>query len=149
GGFKVIDIYNSLEFKPLDMLPWMKVYFDFARNTNNHAPAVTTPPAFTAGKGDNADDAWALGYKIGDAKLKGQWEASYAYKYIGLNATPSFDDSDFGFTGRAGNVLTFGYAITDYLKASMNAFFDNNLNHDSTLRDQYEKRFFWDLVWSF
>lgn len=142
NAFRVLEIYNSLEFKPISTLPSVNPYFDWAVNTADNA----APPS--AG---NQNQAWALGMKLGSQpKVKGDWSMGYAYKYIEANSVVgAFNDSDFGHSGRRGNVLSAEYKLTDGLSLSATGFLLNNLNHDTLTRDQLEKRFFVDLVWSF
>ncbi len=141
NNFRVLELYNAVEFKPVDFLPVFKPYFDIAVNTAENA---------TEDKARGENLAWALGLKIGKAKKKGEWEIGYAYKYIEANSVVgAFADSDFNGAGRYGNVLGAKYAITDTLVFGITGFLDNNLNHDTLARDQWERRFFADLVWAF
>lgn len=139
--FKVLDIYNSVEFKPFTFLPTFKPYFDWAQNLAENAPSASA---------GGQNQAWALGIKIGNAKTKGQWALGYAYKYIEANSTVgAFNDSDFGHSGRRGSVFSAQYKLTDDLLLNATGFYLNNLNHDLLTRDQAERRFFVDLVWAF
>ncbi len=139
--FKVFDIYNSVEFKPLASLPVVKLYIDFARNVGAEGSLQAA---------DGEQDAWALGTKLGKAADKGTWELGYAYKYIEANSVVgAFNDSDFGHSGRRGSVFSGKYAITDSVQAGLTGFVLNNLNSDALARDQQELRFLCDLVWSF
>jgi len=140
--FKVLDFMQSVELKPVDFLPVMKPWFEYAFNTD----ANTKIDASAAGE----NTAWGAGLKLGKTKAKGDWELSYAYKFIQANSVVgAFNDSDFGHSGRRGNVISFQYKLTDNLTTGITAFLVNNLNHDTLTRDQEEKRAFADLVWSF
>ncbi len=137
--FEVWEVYN--EFKVDVMGKAFKPYFDYALNTAN-------------ARVGNADSyGWALGLKIGGVKKKGDWELGYAYKRIGSEMTPGFNDSDFGFaghSGKRGSVIKAGYGLTDTISFNAAAFFVNNLNAGTgTVLDEEQRRFQLDLIWKF
>lgn len=144
AGFQVFELYNELALYPIGKTPF-RPYADFARNFQGDNPEGAT------GTGDL--NAWALGLKVGSIVKQKDWEVSYAFKYIGANAVPGFNDSDFGYaghSGHAGSVFKAGYALTDSLTLNLAAFFVRNLNADTNgIVDQQEKRFQTDLVWKF
>lgn len=144
AGFQVFELYNELAFYPIGKTPF-RPYADFARNFQGDNPGTMT--------GTDELNAWALGIKIGSIVKQKDWEVSYAYKYIGANAVPGFNDSDFGYaghSGHAGSVFKAGYALTDSLTLNLAAFFVRNLNADTNgVVDQQERRFQTDLVWKF
>ena len=142
-AFRILDIYNSLELKPFENMPVVKLYFDWAANVG------ADNSAGTPGAGEN--QAFALGFDIGKTKKKHDWKAGYAYRRVESNSTPgAFNDSDFGHSGRRGSVLSTKYMLTDNLEAGFEAFLLNNLNSGSFGKvDEEERRFLLDLVWKF
>lgn len=105
-------------------------------------------------------DAWSFGVKVGKAVKKGDWEASYQYKWIGADALPAFNDTDFGYRGYGGsrgNVAKLGYKITDDMMVNFSGFFVRNLNiasrinnlSTSSINSEIQSRFQVDLLWKF
>ena len=139
GDFQIWGFYNEAAFYPSG-IP-VRPFTDWAVNTANQRV------------GENDSYAWALGTKIGGIVKKGDWEASYAYKRLGSEAVPGFNDSDFGAAGHSGHrgsVIKLGYGVTDNITFNTAAFFVNNLNKDSfSIRDEEQRRFQVDLVWKF
>ncbi|OGW72299.1 MAG: hypothetical protein A2Y02_00155 [Omnitrophica bacterium GWA2_52_12] len=142
--FEVFEYYNEIALYPHG-LP-VRPYIDWAVNAANQRV------------GEQDGHAWALGTKIGGINKKGDWELSYAYKYVGSEATPGFNDSDFGFaghSGKRGNVLKAGYALTDKMTLGLAAIFVSNLNAATSngvsgeVRDEQQRRFQVDLAWKF
>lgn len=144
GEFRLWEIYNELAFYPYG-LP-VRPYFDWVSNIGNKAENYNV-----LGAGDS--NAWALGIKLGALNKKNDWEVGYAYKWIGANAVPGFNDSDFGYaghSGKRGSVVKAGYQLTDYLSLNGAAFFVNNLNTGTGgVRDEEQRRFQVDMVWKF
>lgn len=137
--FNVIEIYNEIAFEPKP-LPKTALYFDWAANVNDRSPAGVAP--------EDANDAWGVGIKIGKAKKKGTWEASYAFQNIESNSTPGiFSDSDFGHADRRGSIVRFGYAITDNLVFNTSAFYTNAITSDALSGDNNRQLYQADLVW--
>ena len=147
GDFEIFETYTELA-----VYPWgvpFKPFFDFTHNAgaNNIAGFA----------GTSEDKAWALGFKLGGIKKKGDWKFSYAYKRVGREALPGFSDSDFNTDGanigKRGSVFKAAYALTDNLQLKGAAFFINNLNSGlgtaGNLIDQNQNRFQLDLVWKF
>jgi hypothetical protein len=139
--FDVIEWYNELNLEPISGIP-IKPFVDVAHNA-------------TANVTDQDDEtwAWALGAKIGEAKKKGQWEVSYAYKRIEANSVVgAFNDSDFG-TGHAnkrGSQFKLAYALTDNVQLGGAAYFVNNLaTGTGGVRDEEQRRFQIDMVYKF
>lgn len=141
GDFQVIESYTELAVFPYGFPA--RFYFDIAAN-----PADDT-------SGNTIVDenlAYALGVRLGGLSKKGDWELSYAYKYIDANAVVgAFNDSDFGLghSGKRGNVFKLGYALTDNLTLNGAAFFVENSNDIAGLRDEQQRRFQADLSWKF
>ncbi len=114
--FRVLDLMPQVEFT------WAKtpvnVWYDYASNLAN---VGTDDVAQSLGNDiHDADSAWGVGFKIGKAKKKGEFEWFYGYYEIGANAVvAAFNDSDFGgpggtgFTNRKGHKLGLGYRLTD------------------------------------
>ncbi len=147
--FQLLEVYNELKLdvKGVPVTPFV----DWVQNLGNEANRYVVP-------GANDGHAWSLGLKLGKAKKKGDWETSYAYKYIGRNSVTGFSDSDFGgddlHVGKQGSVIKAGYMLTDYLTLNAAAFFVKNLNapYDTATNDVYkldQNRFQLDLVWKF
>jgi len=136
--FKVVEVYNEIGFTPFG-LP-IRPYYDVATNVGAEGPFA-----------DN-NLAWALGTKIGGILKKGDWELSYAYKYIEPDAVVgNFNDSDFGASGHAGhhgNVFKAAYALMDNVSLNFAAYFVNNLTTGTAgVNDESQQRFQTDLVW--
>ena len=142
GDFDIIEIYNEVSFQIIPNLPKSKLFFDWLVNTGETAPTDATL--------NDKDKAWALGLKMGKAKKKGTWEASYTYAQIEGNSVPSvFTDSDFGGTDERGSVIGLKYALTDYLTLGTKAFFTNNISADAIAADAERRLFQVDLAWKF
>ncbi len=138
GDFDIINVYNEVAVQVAGM-PKAKLFFDYYKNTDS-----TAPP----GEIGSEDAAWGIGAKIGKAKKKGSWEASYTYANIEANAVPDlFTDSDFGGSDRRGSVVKLGYALTDRLKLGAAAIFNNRISADSRVSDQERRLFQLDLIW--
>ncbi|MBU9889561.1 MAG: putative porin [Candidatus Omnitrophica bacterium] len=151
GEFELVEFYNEISLYPFG-LP-VRPYFDWVSNIGNKAANWDVA-------GTDGSNAWALGVKLGGINKKGDWEISYAYKRIGRNAVPGFNDSDFGYSGHSGvrgSHIKAGYALTDYLTVNAGGIFANNLNvgtrlsggASSGILDQEQRRFQLDLVWKF
>lgn len=66
------------------------------------------------------DTAYLLGFSLGKAKNKGDWEVGYNYRDTGTDAVPDgFNDSDFayGFAGSHGHSFWAKYQIAKNLQA--------------------------------
>lgn len=135
GDFNILQIYNELGFK-VKGFP-IKLFGDFATNLDDGTPDP-----------DGRNVGYEYGIKVGSAKKKGDWEASYYYAYIEPNAVVgAFADSDFGggFADKRGSAVKLGYKLTDTLKVAASASFTNNVvGADDELR-----RFQTDLEWIF
>lgn len=133
--FNILQIYNDIKFK-VGNIP-VKLFGDYFTNLADQTPDP-----------DNRNDGYQYGIKLGDAKKKGTWEASYYYGYIEANAAVgAFAESDFG-TGHAnkrGSMVRLGYRLTDFLKLSFGGSFANNI----TGADDETRRFQSDLEWIF
>jgi hypothetical protein len=144
GAFNLWEVYNEVSFNVMGKK--VAPYFDWVSNIGNSANDYAVV-------GNNNSNAYALGIAVGETKKKGDWMGSYAYKWIGANATPGFNDSDFGNTGhsgKAGSVFKAGYSLTDYLTLNGAMFFVNNLNQSTAgTRDEHQNRFQMDMTWKF
>ncbi len=144
GAFNLWEVYNEVSFDVMGKK--VAPYFDWVSNIGNSA-------ADYAVAGNNNSNAYAMGITVGETKKKGDWMGSYAYKWIGANATPGFNDSDFGnsgHSGKAGSVIKGGYSLTDYLTLNGAMFFVNNLNQSTAgIRDEHQNRFQLDMTWKF
>ncbi len=144
--FQVVEAYNEIAIYPYG-LP-TRFFFDFAVN-----PALSTQANQSGGGILHSNTAWSVGTRLGQLKLKGDWEARYEYRYIGANAVVgAFNDSDFGLghSGKQGHVVKLAYMITDSLTLAGSMFFVDNLNAGTGgVIDQQQRRFQLDLVWKF
>ncbi len=130
--FHVFNLINKVSFKALN-LP-MSVYVDYAHNCGNNLAGES--------------DALGVGYKIGKNKTKGDWSASYQYKYIEANATPGgFNDGSFGGSNRKGHVFGAKYNITDYLTVGASVYYTQPVSDDNT--GDTTTTAIGDLVWNF
>jgi hypothetical protein len=62
-------------------------------------------------------DGYKLGFVLGEAKKRGNWQIGYWFERLDADATLSmFADSDFGFggTGGEGHIIKAGYALSDW-----------------------------------
>ena len=116
-NFNILSLYQEINFYPYGVP--VKPFAEFTRNMSNQSGLLTGTSTNYAMQG--GEDAWSLGLQLGKLQKKGDWQASYAYKYIGANSVPgAFNDSDFGGynyggTNKAGSVIKLGYNLTDYL----------------------------------
>jgi hypothetical protein len=145
GRFDLWEVYNEVAFYPYG-IP-VRPYFDWISNIGNKANNRYNVP------GRTDSDAWAIGIKIGALKKKHDWEVGYAYKWIGDNAVPGFNDSDFGYnghSGKRGSVIKAGYNLTDALTVNAGLYFVNNLNQGTGgILDQEQRRLQLDMNWKF
>ncbi len=128
--FEVLNLTNKVSWKA-----WghpMSAYLDLAHNSGNELGGQS--------------DAFAIGYKIGQNKKKGDWSAKYKYALIQANSVPGrFNDSDFGHSNRKGHQLGFAYNIADYLSAGLNLFYTQPVSGHSVGADQLTVLA--DLIW--
>jgi hypothetical protein len=146
--FNVLSAYQDLAFYPHG-IP-IRPFGEWARNMSDASVAIR-----------DASDAWSLGLKLGKVKKKGDWETSYAYKWIGAGSVVgAFNDIDFGSAtyggaGRRGSVVKMGYGLTDYLRLNGAVFLVDALNtgysnaNNGTILDEEVRRFQVDLNWTF
>ena len=135
-AFEVVNLTGKLSFKLLG-LP-MGAQFDWARNCADEDP--------TRGW-DGQDSACAAGFKVGTSKKKGDWSAGYKYAHIQANATPGFNDSDFGFVNRKGHAIKGKYNITDWLIVSLGLFYTEPVAGPA--QDQRRLTLLADIIWKF
>jgi len=133
--FNILQVYNDVKFK-IGSIP-VKLFSDYFTNLADHTPDP-----------DDRNQGYQYGIKLGDAKKKGSWEASYYYGYIEPNAAVgAFTESDFGagHANKRGSALKLGCRLTDFLKLSFGGYFVNNI----TGADDETRRFQSDLEWIF
>ena len=120
--FRVLDFYEEFGFKwnEKPVVGW----FQYATNLANVGTDDTVRSAGNSIHDD--DDAWGLGWKLGKTKKKGDWELSYGFYRIGVNAVvAAFNDSDFagpgqvGFTNRLTHRLGLVYQLTDAIALNL------------------------------
>ncbi len=123
-NFRVLDLYPELQFY-LDRTP-VTLWYNYVQNLGNegtdNARGLTNPI-------HDDDTAWGLGMKVGKARKKGEWEASYGYYSIEANAVvAAFNDGDFGgpgtngFTNRKGHKFGFTYKLTDAIDVNWTGY---------------------------
>src|SRR5206468_2599072 len=73
---------------------------EFAKNPAAGADTTVAPVPKYGGSGNQA---YNLGFQLGNAKNKGNWQIAYNYKHIGAASVwHGLNDDDFGFNGRGG-----------------------------------------------
>lgn len=135
GDFDILQIYNEIKFKIKNMP--VKLFGDFAKNLADQ----TRDPL-------DRETAYEYGIRLGEAKKKGDWEATYYYAYIEPNSVVgAFNESDFGIGGadKRGSAFQLKYKLTDSLKLGVGASFVNNVIGT----DDETRRFTSDLEWVF
>jgi hypothetical protein len=156
-----IDLVNVVDFKAFG-LP-MSAYAEWVRNMSPHRLAdplirdarLAPNISFIDGP-DTRQEAWAVGFRVGENKKKGDWSVGYKYAYIQSDAVVGyFADSDFGCGNRKGSVWSATYNVTEYLTAGFSLFYTgpiwlapnairrNNPNYEHTFTGLF------DLVWKF
>lgn len=145
-GFNVISFYQEVALYPFG-IP-VRPFVEWANNLADASRAVQ-------GQGN----AWSLGTTVGKLQKKGDWQGSYAYKWIGESAVVgAFNDSDFGGgyggAGRCGSVIKLGYNLTDYLTLNAAAFIVKPLNTGypafaATAANETVNRFQLDMTYKF
>ncbi len=66
-------------------------------------PAASSAPFAGKNYSGKANEAYNLGFQVGNAKNKGNWQIAYNYKNIETASTwHGINDDDFGFNGRGG-----------------------------------------------
>ncbi len=156
-NFNILSFYQEVNFYPHG-IP-VKPFAEFARNMSNQSGlagwAKSTNYAMQGG-----EYAWSLGLALGKLQKKGDWQATYQYKYIGANSVPgAFNDSDFGGynyggTDKAGNVIKLGYNLTDYLTLNGACYLvrpitQRNGTTNGMQPDQSVRRFQIDMTYKF
>lgn len=136
--FQMLNITNKVSWKAFG-LP-MAAYFDYILNCGDKDDG---PHDFV-----NQNKGYALGFKVGKNKKKGDWSATYKYAYIEPNATPGgLNDADFGGSNRKGHVWGAKYNLTDFLTAGGKLFWTENVTGSSeNERDTLVQA---DLAWKF
>ncbi len=130
--FNILNLTNKVSWKAFG-LP-MSAYIDYAHNSGNELGGQS--------------DAYAVGYKVGKNKKKGDWSAAYKYAWIEQNATPAaFNDSDFGNTNRKGHQWGGKYNLLDSLTIGANLFCTEPITGSG--KDDTELLMLADLTWAF
>ena len=144
GEFRMLDIYPEIQFqvgkKPLTL---------WANSIVNLGNVGTDDDRALGNDIHDANDAWGLGFKLGKAKKKGEWEISYGYYEIGANAVlAAFNDSDFGgpggngFTNRKGHKLGLAYQLTNNLAINWTGIFVEPLNPSTLVANSSNENVF-------
>lgn len=145
-GFNVLSFYQEIAIFPYGVP--VRPFVEWANNLSDASGAV---------QGQN--NAWSLGTTIGKLQKKGDWQGSYAYKWIGESAVVgAFNDSDFGGgyggAGKCGSVIKLGYNLTDYLTLNGAYFYVKPLNSgypafEGTAANEAVNRFQLDMTYKF
>lgn len=133
--FNVLNIYQDLKFN-VASLP-LKLFGEYDHNLADQ----TFDP-------DDRNQAYVYGLGLGNAKVKGDWQANWYYAYVEPNAIyAAFSESDFGdgHANQMGNNLETYYMLTDFLKLRLKASFTNNVLGT----DEETRRFQADLDFKF
>jgi hypothetical protein len=96
------------------------------------------------------DTGYAFGAKIGSAKAKGQWEASWTYMDVEADAViATFNDSDFGGgqTDASGHIIKAKYAVSTSISVG-GTFFINEIDEFAGNKHDFD-RFQLDVQFSF
>jgi len=154
-----VNFTNVVDFRVYNVP--VSVYGDWVRNMDA-SRLPDTQIRDTSRKGfvrlidgpDTRKEAWALGFRVGENKRKGDWSFRYKYAYIQSDAVVGyFADADFGFANRKGNVYGVQYNITDYLTAGFDLYYTGPIfvptirNNTPNFEHQFSGNF--DLVWKF
>jgi len=145
--FNTLAFYQEVAVYPYGVP--VRPFFEFARNMASQASLTT-----------DSNNAWSTGVTLGKLVKKGDWQASYQYKWIGASSVVgAFNDSDFGGynyggSAKAGSVVKLGYNITDYLTANAAAYLVSPLNSKNAVAngsqlDEAVRRFQLDMTWKF
>lgn len=153
-NFHVFGLNNSFDWKMFN-LPW-NIFGDWAHNCGEEDKGANSAANFRKGRDyRDANNAYALGIKVGQNKKKGDWSARYRYAYVEADSLPgNYVDSDFGFANRKGSVLTGEYNITDDLSAGVSLFFTDPIFSPTTTSgsnagEDLTTTLFVDMVWKF
>jgi len=130
--FNVLNLTNKVSWAVFS-LP-MSAYIDYAHNCGNILGGQS--------------DAFAVSYKVGKNKKKGDWSVEYKYAYIEANSTPGrFNDSTFGFSNRKGHQWGAAYNIADFITAGLKLFCTEPVN--GAHEDNTAFLLLADLIWKF
>jgi len=153
--FNILSLYQEVAFHPYG-IP-VRPFAEFARNMSNKSglSAATQNNSMQGGA-----DAWSLGLALGKLVKKGDWQATYQYKWIGANSVVgAFNDSDFGGynyggTDKKGSVIKLGYQLTDYLTLNGACYLVRPITQRATTTngmqpDQSVRRFQLDMTYKF
>ena len=108
--YEVVELFADLDFN-LFGFP-AQIFADFAQNQ----------------AADEYDSAYALGFKFGKAKEKGQWEFGYVYQELEADSVLGLlTDSDFGGGGTdsKGHILKGSYAVAKNFNAKFTYFIND------------------------
>ncbi len=130
--FNILNLTNTVGWRAFGFP--MSAFVDYAHNCGNELGGQS--------------DAFAVGYKVGENKKKGDWSGSYKYAYIQQNATvAAFNDSDFGNTNRKGHQWGAKYNLLDSVTAGVNMFYTQPVSGSGTGETEY--LMLADLIWQF
>jgi len=143
-GFGVFGVTNKVGFT-ICKVP-TSVFFDWAHNCRE---------ADDTAEYEDDCNAYAVGFKLGKNKKKGDWSFKYTYAIVEANALPgTFVDADFGFANRRGHVVRGAYNLLDNLTFGLNVFFTEPIfspttNSNSSVFEDKTTIVQADLKWKF
>lgn len=137
GGFQIINLTNKVKFKLFGMT--QSAYFDFAHNCGDKDRNSGYK---------NQNNAYAVGYKLGGNKKKGDWSAGYKYAYIEANSVVGwFSDSDFGFANKKGHVIGAKYNLSNDITIGGKVFITESIAGLESGKTDITTQL--DMVWKF
>lgn len=136
--FKIINFYGDIKFDGPSLF-WgtqpYKIYGDYAHNTaaqtiangTNGDDAMRQNPSMR----NDEDDAFSVGFSMGNAKDEGTWATGYEYLYIEPNAVVgNFAESDIGvgFANNKGHKLWWKYMLWKNVEFNATAWLVERVN---------------------
>lgn len=146
---------NAPHFNPIVARGEITYTFDSAPLFQGAFP-VTFGGEYAKNPGaDHLDnDAWNVGFALGDAKKKHNWALTYNYKHIGTAAVwHGLNDDDFGFnakggTGVEGHQVIASYHLFEPLTMNLRFMRTGQIDPPAGVSSK-QTRLFFDLLWVF
>jgi hypothetical protein len=135
GVFAGAVIRNSLALSGSGSTTWLKDYNLLAINNEVKVGYFAKLPITLYGEYLNNlaatefEEGWKVGFKLWNAKSKGQYEIGYWYEELEADANVLFSDSDFGNggTNNKGHILKAKYNLTDYAQIGFAYYYVENI----------------------
>jgi hypothetical protein len=124
---------------------------EYAKNPAAGADTTLAPVPKYGGSGNQA---YNLGFQLGNAKAKGNWQIAYNYKHIGSAAVwHGLNDDDFGFNGRGGtdvkgHQLKVAYHVYDPLVLGFSYYNTQEISNGPGTQAK-QQRIFLDVLLAF